>query len=58
MMKELFAALNHLVLTGDPMRRSAAVLLLAYLNRDHSDRVLALACVNYLGLQQETWGRI
>ena len=57
-MKEAVKALNQIITTGDPLRRSAAVLVLAYLNRDHTDRTLALACAKFLNMERDLWGRI
>ena len=57
-MKDAIKALNNVITTGDPMQRSAAVLLLAYLNRDHTDRGLALACAKFLHMEHDLWGRI
>ena len=57
-MNDVIKGLNQIITTDNPMRRSAAVLLLAYLNRDHTDRNLALACVRYLQMERELGGRI
>ena len=57
-MKEAVKALNQMIAAGDPVRRSAAVLLLAYLNRDHTDRGLALACAKFLKMERDLWGQI
>lgn len=57
-MNEAVKALNQKIAAGDPLQRSAAVLLLAYLNRDHTDRTLALACARFLRMEHDLWGRI
>ena len=57
-MKEAVNVLNHIITTGGPMQRSAAVLLLAYLNRDHTDRALAAACVRFLHMERALWGLV
>lgn len=46
--KELIHHCNRIILLRDPMQRSAAVLLSAFIHRDHEEPLLAAHCAKYL----------
>lgn len=49
--KELINHCNRIISQRDPMRRSAAVLLTAFIQRDHEDFLLAAQCAKYLRIE-------